>query len=183
MLIFIALIFNLTFVKAQNVNIGFKGGINVSNFNTSGYEKIPGFHIGLFTELLIKDRYSLQPELLYSTQGSSKMTMGKEAVTNLNYVDLPIMIKYRVLDNFNIEIGPEFGFLISEKTHVDGKEIDTNDNFEDLDFGLNIGIAYSFESIFDLGVRYNYGFSEINAVKIDDKIKNEVIQLSFGIKL
>lgn len=58
---------------AQKVSVGAKVGLNLANIigddagNTNIYV---GFNAGLFFEIPVTEKLSIQPELLYSTQGS-----------------------------------------------------------------------------------------------------------------
>ena len=58
-------------------------------------------------EIPIANRFSFQPELLYSGQGSS---------VNLNYLNIPLMAKYNLTKEFSLEAGPQIGFLLSANT-------------------------------------------------------------------
>lgn len=189
------------FANAQKAQFGIKGGLNVANQNYSG-EGAPspssriGFHIGGFAEVKISDRFSIQPELLYSTQGSKfDFTLEMEGVeydTNntfkLSYINIPVMFKYYAAEKFSLEAGPQIGFLTSAKleTKVLGQSVtqDAKQLFESVDFGLNIGAGYDFTSKFSAGVRYNFGLTNVgkNDDGSNDSIKNNVLFVSLGYK-
>lgn len=64
-------------IKAQDYKLGLKGGLNIASQNNSllsGVTKtnstpIIGFNIGGFVEIKISEKFSAQPELLFSAQG------------------------------------------------------------------------------------------------------------------
>ena len=64
---------NITSTNAQTVKIGVKAGLNYANFSGSDIQTdaITTYHAGLVAEISLLDSFSLQPELLYSTQGAS----------------------------------------------------------------------------------------------------------------
>ncbi len=58
--------------NAQNLNLGVKGGLNI--YNISGgdqYTSNVGIHFGLLSHIHLADRIAVQPELLYSHQGTN----------------------------------------------------------------------------------------------------------------
>lgn len=170
-------IFAFAFANAQYKDFGLKGGLNVSDLSNSEASALVGFHIGGFAEFMIMEKFALQPELLFSTQGA-KYDSG---TLNLIYVNLPVMGKYSVTENFSIEAGPQIGFLISAKDD----DSDVIDSFNTIDFCLNLGIGYTLNEKMMLQLRYNLGLSEIEESLPSgiDGTKNAVIQLSFGYKL
>jgi hypothetical protein len=189
------------FANAQKAQFGIKGGLNVANQGYSGDgapspSSIIGFHIGGFVEVKISDKFSIQPELLYSTQGSkfdyavyqNSIEYDTENTFRLSYVNVPVMFKYYAAEKFSLEAGPQIGFLTSSKmeTEVLGQSVTQNvkEFFESVDFGLNIGAGYEFTKKVSLGVRYNFGLANVgkNEDGSNDKIKNNVFSLSLGYK-
>jgi opacity protein-like surface antigen len=189
------------FVNAQKAEFGIKGGLNVANQSYSGEvspspSSIIGFHIGGFVEVKVSDKFSIQPELLYSTQGSEfDMTVNNNGIYydtkntfKLAYINIPVMFKYYAAEKFSLQAGPQIGFLTSSKmeTEVIGQSVtqDVKDLFETVDFGLIIGAGYDFTKKVSAGIRYNFGLA--NVAKTDDgsndKIKNNVFSVSLGYK-
>ncbi|WP_431242864.1 porin family protein [Flavobacterium sp. P21] len=190
--------------NAQDVKFGVKGGLNLSNFSgdTEGVDlkSKAGFHVGGFAEIKLSDKFAIQPELLYSTQGPKAVNqMGEDenGITytgdvcfNLSYINVPVMFKYYVAEKFNIEAGPQIGFLTSAKmkTTIDGfngsNEMDVKDIFESIDFGLNLGAGYDFTDHFSADIRYNLGLANIAKTEDgdDSKLHNGVFSLSVGYK-
>ena len=137
-IILISLILIATLTNAQEIKLGVKAGLNVSNL-TGNYpnenevvdtkSKI-GFHLGGGAEYSINDRVSVQAELLISTQGGSSEIKWEDdiisysggyygssfiATLKLTYLTLPIMLKYKVIDKLSIEFGPQIGYILSAK--------------------------------------------------------------------
>lgn len=189
-------ILSLGFVNAQEFKFGVKGGLNVANLNFSGQgapstSSLVGFHIGGFAEIKVSDKFSIQPELLYSTQGA-KFEITQEGVTinsfKLGYINLPVMAKYYVANKFNLEVGPQIGFLTSAKANASGLgstvDVGVKKAFESVDFGLNFGAGYDFTENVSAGVRYNVGLSNIAKTEDadNDTVKNSVLSLSLQYK-
>ncbi|SHG64733.1 hypothetical protein SAMN05444481_10671 [Flavobacterium frigidimaris] len=65
-------------IQAQLLKIGVKAGVNFANqtgdasFSGIDYSKdgITSYHAGLIAEVKLLEKFSIQPELLYSTQGA-----------------------------------------------------------------------------------------------------------------
>src|SRR5690606_28394224 len=142
--------------REEGIKLGFKSGLNVSNFMSSDIEEDMAFrtsiHIGFLAEVIISDKASFQPELLYSGQGY----VGEETKKKFNYINVPLLLKYYVADNISIEAGPQVGFLINSIERGNNG----NTDFEDqnvVDFGVNIGLGYEFPSGIFFQGRYNLG--------------------------
>ncbi|MET0945253.1 MAG: porin family protein [Flavobacterium sp.] len=198
-----AAVMAFAFSNAQEVKFGVKGGLNLSNFSgdTEGidFKSRVGFNVGGFVEIKLSDQLAIQPELLYSTQGAKVDNFGVElegnfytadVQFNLSYINIPVMFKYYIVEKFNIEAGPQIGFLTSAKTKttVQGfsgsDEQDVKDSFESIDFGLNLGAGYDFTEHFSANARYNLGLANIAKTEPgdDSKLHNGVFSLSVGYK-
>ncbi|OIV43994.1 porin family protein [Flavobacterium johnsoniae] len=196
------------FVSAQETRFGIKGGANLSSWtgDTNNVNLNPkfGFVIGGFSEIKLTDKFALQPELNYSTQGTKLDNFvflqnlhfddfelpTADIKWNLAYLNIPVMFKYYIVNKFNIEAGPQIGILLSAKTKtkIEGinqtSEMDVKDFFKSIDFGLNFGASYDFTENVSIGARYNLGLSNIAKTIDGDKSKlhNSVLALSLAYK-
>src|SRR5690554_4335291 len=105
-------------VKAQSeLRLGVKGGVNFASVGgdfTNNTRGVFGYHLGGLVEVPIVTKLTFQPEVLFSAQGSEHNTMatdGPRIITNLNYVNLPLMAKYYLIDNFSVMRRPQLGYL------------------------------------------------------------------------
>ncbi|HSD13017.1 MAG TPA: porin family protein [Flavobacterium sp.] len=193
------------FVKAQvkqsasNTRFGIKGGMNVATLtgDEEDTKSLIGLHIGGIVECKINDKFAIQPELLFSMQGTKYEYSGYDGFETyyaedkfkLNYLNIPIMAKYYAAKKFYIEAGPQIGFLLSaryeysDSVYGSGEE-DAKDYVKSVDFGLNIGAGFDFTDNVFAGVRYNFGLSNINDFEDDDDFKshNGVLSISAGYK-
>ncbi|MBN9283154.1 MULTISPECIES: porin family protein [Flavobacterium] len=162
--------------NAQEVKFGAKAGLNLSSItNLDGGKTRTSFHVGALAEIKVADKFAVQPEVLYSSQGAK----GEGDVSlKMDYINVPIMAKYYVADGFSIEAGPQVGFLMSAKL----ESVDVKDTFNTVDFGFNAGIGYELkEGIFFQG-RYNLGLTNLAKESGDQSRKNSVFQVSVGYK-
>lgn len=188
----------------ESLQIGVKGGYNYSSLSiadkldTFKADGLHGFHLGLFVEVPIMDKLSVQPEVVYSTQGDSysyKNQISVASFTNsleieanykLNYLNVPIMFKYYVIDGLSIDFGPQIGFLSSSNikgkvTLTSGSQtqekeytIDGKDYIKSIDYGLGLGATYKIEAIEGLAIsaRYNLGLSDISKGEVKNNNGN-----------
>ncbi|MGI9550310.1 MAG: porin family protein [Aurantibacter sp.] len=168
-------------LNAQDITIGAKAGLNFATLqpDLNDPKSRTSFHLGGMAEIPINEMFSVQPELLYSSQGV-KDESDDDEVVRLNYISLPVLAKYYVIEALSIEAGPQFGFLISAEVEDNGETIDIKDDTKSVDVGFAIGAGYKLESGLNFGIRYFLG-SDINDIGEDpEKFKNRVFQISVG---
>ncbi|MGB5821999.1 MAG: porin family protein [Saonia sp.] len=164
-------------VNAQKIQFGAKAGINfatISGDNTSDIESITKFEsFGLVAEIPLSEKFSFQPELMYSVQGFDS----DEDLVLLDYLNLPLMGKYYVTKGLSLEAGPQIGYLLS----AEREGTDVEDSFTAFDIGVNFGIGYKIDNGINFGARYNLGLSDINDIDgLSVKNRNGVFQLYIG---
>lgn len=165
------------FTNAQDVKFGLKTGLNISNVtgDLEGTSSKTGLFFGGLAEIKISDKFSFQPELLFSSVGAKVVDSDiaynykSEDKYILSYLNVPLMAKFYVADKFSLEAGPQLGFLLSAKSKYsindDGyKESgteDLKDEVSSFDFGFNFGTSYDFTDNISAGVRYSVGLSNV----------------------
>lgn len=166
--------------KEEGIKLGFKKGLNVSNFMSNDIEKNKvrtSIHFGFLSEIIISEEVSFQPELLYSGQGY----VGADTKQKYNYINIPLLLKYYVTDNFTVDAGPQVGCLIKSYSRGNLGNTDINNqNF--LDFGINLGFGYELKNNIFFQTRYNLGLININAANNKETLSysNSVFQFSVG---
>lgn len=192
-LVIALMLMSTTFISAQEyVYFGIKGGVNFSSFNGDGFESFDdpegrtAFHLGLLAEIPVGERFSIQPEVLYSAQGYDIASLedANDIEYQLDYINVPVLAKFYVFNRFSIEAGPQIGFLVQEEIDSnpgeDGGDVDLNDDqFKTVDFGVGLGASYKISNFFISG-RYNIGLSDIYDMEGVDA-KNSVIQAGVGL--
>lgn len=188
----------------QKVKIGVKAGLNISSLafdeNEMNSSSRTGFTAGVMVEIPLAKNFSLQPELLYSQQGGKTSFFDSE-VTNsnykgtleLNYLNIPLMLKYYVVKGLSVQAGPQIGILLKANNKYEdnflGYENHESFNLKDystgIDTSVNFGLGYQFKDKFYADLRYNISYS--NVFKdgdanyfINQDMKNRVFQISLG---
>ena len=170
--------------REEGIKIGIKGGLNVANVfgDVKDNDFRTSIHVGLLAEIIVSDKFSIQPELLYSGQGYLYTTPAYSNKLKLDYINLPVMCKFYLYKNsLAFEAGPQVGFLVSAKNSEKNTIIrDANK----VDFGLGAGLNYELKSGVFFQGRYNLGLTNTNASSTFsynyDRVANSVIQLSVG---
>lgn len=189
--------------SAAGVGFGLKGGLNMANLHGTDAENLDwktGFAAGAFANIAFTPVISLQPEVLYVMDGASENLLGIEINFNLDYIQVPVLVKFDIPVAGTIiptlYAGGYVGFLsgaeIEASYQDDSESMDVKDYTQSMDYGLSFGAAIdvhltsltlSFEG------RYNYGLTTIDdgwaealeEEEIDLDIKNQSIMFMLGV--
>lgn len=165
-LLVIVLLGSIMGAKAQQSHLGIKAGLNFASLTGDGVDGLSnktGYHFGINAELGLSNNFSIQPEVLYSTQGAES----DDVDFDINYVNVPVLAKFYVMRNFSLQMGPQFGYVV-------GDEADSFD-LKEYDLSGAVGAELAIKSLF-LQARYNFGLSDVS----DTGTKNAVFQFSLG---
>ncbi|MCB2409267.1 porin family protein [Hymenobacter lucidus] len=198
------LLFSIFFWNSAQAQLGVKGGLNSTVLQgTVGTDATyqTSYHAGLFYEMQVLGPVSIQPELLYSLQGTERKSDLVNYRSKLHYLNLPVLAKVTIGPVY-AEAGPQVGFLL--KAREDGVmevgqegngevQISSNDrsswnDYKKLDVGFAVGAGLNLPLGFAVGARFNAGLSDINNVKSvqgvnDPQLKNRVFQVYASFQL
>ncbi|MBV7440468.1 PorT family protein [Weeksellaceae bacterium TAE3-ERU29] len=178
----------------ESLQIGAKAGYNYStlrgdaakDLNTKG---MSGFNVGLFVEIPVNERFSIQPEVNYSVQGAKwegnfAGIAGGSRELKAQYINVPVLAKFYIADGFSIQAGPQVGFLTGATTTTSAnllgvggtaKNDKFNENMGKVDFSAVVGAGYKLPMGFTIDARYALGFTNVF-----DKDNNEVKNLKIS---
>lgn len=169
--------FLIVTVHAQVV-FGVKAGLNLSEYFGTGTSRtmIPGLHAGGFATISIMQKFALQPEVVFSTQGNKSRDGISTFTDNTNWIIVPILFKYyNNATGFFVETGPQIGFLVfikeDDMTVLGWKYRNSND------FSWVLGAGFLFLRDLGLDVRYNLGLTNITKLGSNNVDRNCVLQL------
>jgi Outer membrane protein beta-barrel domain len=169
--------------EAQRFQLGIKGGVNISNFTGSSNlegakeKSLVGFHAGGFVNFGLGKNFSIQPEVLLSSQGAKIDSAGQSDNFKVTYINIPVLAKYRFDGGFYIEAGPQFGFLVDENI---GKST-INDFANSTDISVAVGLGFHSSMGLGIGARYTAGLSKVSDFDwgtTQPDYKNSVLQFS-----
>jgi Outer membrane protein beta-barrel domain len=175
---------------AQGLDFGIKAGVNIANQNYSDdfnadTKAIVLFHGGVFVTWMFTEKLGLQPEVLFSMQGSKEDGYDYKVITN--YVNIPVLVRYDITDMFSVHAGPQFGVLLSAESEYQGGSQDLKEYYKGSDIGIAIGAeADDLPLNLGVGVRYIFGLTNVAEENIDfadASVKNGVLQIYVKFRL
>lgn len=174
-------------VNAQDISLGAKAGVNLAAITGEDTDDLDGrtsFHVGAVVEISVSEKFSVQPELLFSGQGATLSEDGMDIDFKLDYINVPVIAKVYVGEGFSLEAGPQLGFLINSEIEGGDLAIDIKDYVKGIDLGVNFGLGYKLDNGLNFGARYNLGLTDGNDDEefweSSEAFKNGVFQISVG---
>ncbi len=190
---------SLSNLSAQEyVMFGVKGGINSSTFSGDGFgdfdnpDARTSFNLGLLAEIPLSDKFSVQPEVLYSGQGYdiASRNDANDVEYQLDYINVPVLAKLYLVDGLSLEAGPQVGFLVNSEIDSnpsgDGGDVPLDeDQFNKVDLSVALGASYKFRGGFFVNARYNFGLSDVyddsySGLFRNSDVKHSVLQGGIG---
>jgi hypothetical protein len=194
--------------KNFSLTFGIKAGVNLAQFRTNDYpagaapdvSRKTSAHGRVFMNApLGTGGFGIQPELLYSRQGSKikqSATVGTTTQTyeydqDMNYITLPIMLQWKSAGGVFVETGPQPALLISAKQDGPGStKTDNKSSFDKFDLSWGAGLGYLSKVGLGVGARYVYGLTNTiedggvnNSANNGPELKNSVIQIGLSWRL
>ena len=189
-----------TVIFAQGTEWGVKAGVNIAT-QIPNITKITngdirtGAYVGLFAERRFSNFFGLQGEILYSEMGGKNKQYyggypsghygegdyveGELTFTSKNdYIVLPVLAKLYVAKKLSIDLGPQFAYMVGDKTEEDPTHHHYGSIGEKFDVLFGAGLSYKLGR-FDISARYNLGLVEI----YDCSWRNNVIQFGVGYRI
>jgi opacity protein-like surface antigen len=201
-----------SFLLFSQNDAGFQFGIRVggslssSTLKGAGKRVMPGYQVELTAEYALSEAAFLQTEASFTTKGV--ILRGTENIEgggtgrwsqrfNLQYIQVPVMIAYKLEMDTDFHIYLRAGFYgaygIGGKTTYKGAGKIEQDSFGDnglkkFDMGARFGSGLEFEK-YIVGFDFEYGFLDLSRGKNDlspllenGKFRNKGISLSVGYK-
>ena len=175
-------------VSAANAQSGFgiRGGANFFNFGGSDvsendYTNRVGFHAGIYATILPEGPVSVEPGVFYSVKGSQNDD-GFDSRAVLDYVDVPVLVRFRIGEGFNLFAGPQISFLTNSKFEGEfgGSTLSFDtDEIKSTDAGLVFGLGYNLPQGFNVQGSYDYGLTPIFKDS-DSDVFNRGFKVSLG---
>jgi hypothetical protein len=170
-------------VKAQ-FSGGIRAGVNGATEPYTGYEheQLALPYAGLYAQYQV-GQIALQLGANYSGQGTNLTDLGNGDTYKYrqSYFTVPLMIKGQFAFGGYIELGGQYGFLLSSTSSYDGgPSVDTKNEYSSTDFELGGGFGYEFNHTANHGlginVRYLRGVTTIaTSSYTGEDVKNRVL--------
>lgn len=175
----------------------------MNNIMGDGASKYPNretfvsFHAGVYAQIGISNRFSIQPEVLYQRRGFKSTSLSLNSAGNeiqsvkLNYVSVPFLLTFNVFDNVALQVGPQASYLFSINQGGEQIAADTY-RYNSFDYGAVGGIEAKLEFL-RMGVRYDYSLRNLRNTgefsikgvteKVEGDIRNGSFQVYVGVGL
>ena len=168
---------------------GVKAGMNASGVNIENLDTKTrvGLSAGILGQFKINERWAIQPEALYNMQGYKAKISGVDCTFKTDYVSIPVMVQFYAVEGFSIEVGPQFGILVSAKIkgESDGQSasVDFKDQMKSFEAAVVVGAAYELSAIpVGFFARCSLGLTETTEASFGTDIKNHGFQLGAFVK-
>ncbi len=171
--------------------LGVKAGANLAKISGKSFneEFDLSYQLGAFTEIDF-GKLGIQPEVLFNqvtAQRSSGFntiyttvaTPNNNEKIKLQYLSIPVLLKYNLSKLVTLHLGPEFSALIDHEENLLKNGMRA---FDGGDFGMIGGLQLNLKALRIYG-RYNIGLNNINDIDEKDKWKTKQLQLGVGLKL
>jgi hypothetical protein len=172
------------YALATRIDYGVKVGLNVSSLygsailNAVKYKN--GLTVGGFVTIPILDPIAIEPEVLFSQEGGQSST----GSVQLNYIEVPLLIKCYLIDNGpirpNIYVGPDIGALLSAQSTVNSVSGNLKSQIDSADYGIVIGGGLDINP-FTIEFRYTAGERQISNMASVSNLKNGVKSILVGL--
>lgn len=167
------------------IQFGVKAGANFSTLtgsDVSGASTKVGFQGGVLVAVPVAAGFCVQPEVNYSMQGAKGSSSGESFTLSQNYLNVPVLFKYKHESGLFAETGPQIGFLMSAKVSAGGSNADVKSDYKSTDFGWAFGVGYLVKSVnAGIDARYNLGLTNLEAnsgnTGSNGSVKSSVIQV------
>lgn len=190
-ILFLAQIFTLSPLLAQEFSIGPKIGVSKGNISvngstfSSGNDKI-GYHAGLFARLG-GNHIFIQPEVLYTnTGGEFTSTQGNNTVSytaKFDKIDVPIMAGFKIAEFFRLQAGPTLAFILNSDLSSTST-LPVKPDYNKATIAYQAGIGFDIANLI-VDLKYEGALGKLADTYVGlptDQRQNQLI-LSLGIRL
>lgn len=154
------------FAFSQHVQFGLKGGANISGVSdntvpdASSSTRV-GFHVGGLAHIHVSRSWAVQPEVVFSKEGAELNYGSIKGKTDLNYINIPVLVQYMTGGGFRLETGPQVGLLTAAhfKDQSGAESVLNNMSKAKLDWAF--GLGYITSSGFGIDGRFNLGLTNL----------------------
>jgi len=179
-----SILISVLFCSAQDMKFGLLTGFNISY---TRFTKLPDnlgdmldfdpmitFNVNGYVGYKSDGFWGLSMEPGFIQKGSLHNLNGESARFHLNYIQMPVLVDFILLDRLFLSAGPEIGWMINAKAKGDDYSNDVSDIYDNR-FELSglIGLNYNLIEYLDIGIRYNHGLTYISKIAYTDTIGNE----------
>ncbi|MBB6328572.1 hypothetical protein FHS59_004228 [Algoriphagus iocasae] len=179
---FLFLILCIGFISTAQAQFGLRAGLNSSNFSDTNFDAKLGFHAGGYYKLDL-GIIDIEPGVQYSQKGyeGTDTMNGDDINERLNYIDVPVLVRFNFLPVVNVFAGPQGSILVSRKYDLGGTTSTSTEVIKGYDIGGVVGVGVNLPLGLNVQASYDFGLSSLNYFNTD--VKNRVLKISLGVEL
>ena len=176
----------LIFASAAQAQIGVRVGIGSTNFSTEDVQRaftsLIRPHLGAYYGMKATEKLTVEPGLFYSGKGMTTVNdKNKEFTESLSYVDIPVLVRYALNEDFKVFAGPQVGFLLARKYTEESLKLTNTAPVGGYEIGGVFGVGYQLTAELNLQASYDFGIAPFKYFQAD--VNNTVFKLSIGYTL
>lgn len=163
--------FGLTMANTSgDIDLGTKTGMSLA--------AVIGMQVSSVTPIFIESG------VYYTQRGGKGTYMDQKWDSNLNYLELPFLIKYGIKTNSDLAllpfVGPYFSYAMSGKTKKDGEKHSSfvNGAFHHPDMGFKLGCGVEYNMLY-LEAGFQLGVADISDT--DETTRGNAFFMNFGV--
>lgn len=180
----------------EQLHFGLKAGVNFANvYDEENQDYVAdskaGFAAGAFLSIPLGKFIGFQPEVMYSQKGfkatGSILGADYEFKRTSTYLDIPLQLQIKPLEQLTLLVGPQFSYLLETKNEFNGdsttqQEDDINsENYKKNIFGFVVGADVNLENFVISGrAGWDITKSDTDGDDTEPRYKNQVVQLTLG---
>ncbi|WP_026968700.1 porin family protein [Algoriphagus terrigena] len=173
------LFFLVGFAATAHAQFGVRAGFSSANFSDADFDAKSGIHLGAYYTFGA-DFISVEPGIQYSQKGYKAVNpaTGDPIDEQLGYIDIPVLVRLKLIPALNIFAGPQASILASSKREEGGNTSDSSEATKGYDIGGVFGAQVKLPLGFNVQASYDLGFTSLNYYNFD--VKNQVFKISAG---
>lgn len=181
------------------IDLGVKGGINISTQIESGVSwssdyLIVGLNAGGIIRYHVNEWLALKSDISYIQKGRRyrNLSEGSRDIVpdKFHYIIVPLKAEISTGERVGLDkgqklffsAGPYYGFLLNAERKDDGTDISLNETTENYDYGLSLDLGFEFpvkKHSITFGANYETGLSKF--AEYDNELRNNTISFNVGL--
>ena len=176
-------------IATEQFHLTIDAGVNITGMpGLDGTKKLVGLYYGMGTFIKLNDKWALTPEFKPLSQRGAR---GVQPIVvypgitdpnyklRLNYIDVPLLVQYKITPKMYVSTGPQIGFLVGAKQIMEGTTVEENkdtkilmdvkDTFNKTYYSIPLEFGYSLPKILgktiEFKARYCIGLNDAIADK------------------
>lgn len=178
LLTIVGILLSLGAVGQKGITLGAEAGIGLTNIRQVNEKAYPyvenkaalGYNVNAVLICQGKGIFGISTEPGFTRRGY-KDERFETAHFKFNYITLPVMLRFRIIENLFLGIGCEVSYMVSSR--VNNYKLSSSGIHEDLDYGALAGGNLKIYKRFDLSLKYYYGIAAIQEITLADDAGNE----------